>query len=236
MGTLGIVGGIGPESTIEYYRFIVASYRERRGGAYPRVIINSIDLKQMLELCAEAKWPQLVDMLSAEIDKLADAGATFGALASNTPHIVFEELSERSAIPLISIVEAAARHANSRALKRLVLFGTRFTMEGGFYDRAFALHGMQVLLPSPIERDFIHAKYMNELLANRFLPETRDGMLAVVRRMQNEEAADALILGGTELPLILRGGESPVPLIDTTKVHVAEIVERLLAESEAKTA
>jgi aspartate racemase len=234
MPTLGMVGGIGPESTIEYYRFIVAAYRERMNGAYPELMINSIDLKHMLELCAEKKWAELVTMLSEGVEQLARAGATFGVLASNTPHIVFDDVAAKSPIPLISIVEAAARDAKRLGFRRLALFGTKFTMQGGFYEGVFRRNEMEIVRPTAAEQDFIHDKYMNELLANRFLPETRDAFLTIVGRTHEEERIDAVILGGTELPLIMRGAVSPVPFIDTTKVHVAEILERLTPQSATR--
>src|SRR5205814_803575 len=104
--TLGIIGGIAPESTIEYYRTIIALHRERTGGQYPPILINSIDLKKMLALVAEQRFPELITYLVAEIRKLAAGGATIGLFASNTPHIVFDELRSQSPIPLVSIVEA----------------------------------------------------------------------------------------------------------------------------------
>ena len=135
--TLGIIGGIAPESTIEYYRTIIALHRERTGGQYPTILINSIDLKKMLGLVAEQRFPELITYLVAEIRKLAAGGATIGLFASNTPHIVFDELRTQSPIPLISIVEATFRAAEKARFRRLALFGTRFTMQADFY-RSFS--------------------------------------------------------------------------------------------------
>ncbi|MEW5869831.1 MAG: aspartate/glutamate racemase family protein [Chloroflexota bacterium] len=132
MKTVGIVGGIGPESTIEYYRQIIALYRQqRRDGSYPRILINSIDMKKMLDLIGAGNLAGVTGYLLEEIQKLARAGADFGALASNTPHLVFDELRRLSPIPLISIVEAACQKAAGLGLRRVGLYGTRFTMQGG---------------------------------------------------------------------------------------------------------
>ncbi len=127
MKTLGIVGGTAPDSTIEYYRLIVASYRDRvRDGSYPSLLINSIDLKKMLDLIGADRLADVTRFLLGELGKLARAGAEFGLLASNTPHIVFDDLARQSPIPLISIVEAACDAAQALGLKRVGLIGTRY--------------------------------------------------------------------------------------------------------------
>src|SRR6266581_4263361 len=165
MKIAGIVRGIGPESTIEYYRLIITAYRDRRpDGGYPRIVINSIDLKALLDLFESGRLQDATDHLLAEIDRLGRAGAEFGALAANTPHIVFDALRRRSPIPLISIVEATCRAAEARGVKRLGLFGTRFTMQGRFYPEIFARAGMILVAPRAEEQAYIHEKYMSELV------------------------------------------------------------------------
>ena len=134
MKTLGIVGGIAPESTIDYYRRIIALYRERtRDGSYPPIVITSIDMKRMLDLIDAGKLPEVTEYLLIEILRLAKAGADVGMLASSTPHLVFDDLRRRSPIPLVSIVEAACDAARSLGIGRVGLFGTRFTMQARFY-------------------------------------------------------------------------------------------------------
>jgi aspartate racemase len=226
---VGIVGGIAPESTIEYYRLILASYRARSSRAgNPSIIINSIDLSKTLALAAN-DIDGLTDYMVAEVDVLVRTGADFAAIASNTPHIVFDEIQRRVPIPMISIVEAAAEAAAARGLTRLGLFGTRFTMQGRAYPRVFARAGMELVTPGQEEQSYVHDKYVTELVNAVFLPETREGLLRIVRRMVARDAIDGLILGGTELPLILRDdGDVPVPLLDTTGIHVERIVRALL--------
>src|SRR5213594_985670 len=130
MKTVGIVGGIGPESTIEYYRFIIEGYRERiTDGSYPAIIINSVDLNKLVGWMNANQLDAFTNYLVAAIEKLACAGAHFAALAANTPHLVFDRLREHSKLPLISIVEATRDRARDLELKRLALFGTRFTMQ-----------------------------------------------------------------------------------------------------------
>src|SRR5215469_2243818 len=176
MKILGIIGGLGPESTIDYYGRIIALYRERTGdGNYPQFVINSINLKKGLDFMDANNLTGMADYLVEEIGKLAQAGATFGLISANTPHIVFDEVASKSPIPLISLVEATCAAAKERKLKRLALFGTRYTMQGTFYSKVFSRDGIELLVPGPEDQDYIHHKYMNELVPGNFLPETRAG-------------------------------------------------------------
>jgi aspartate racemase len=231
MGSVGIIGGIGPESTVEYYRLLIAAYRERKqDGSYPSIIINSIDLKKLLDLVTTNQLTTATDYLVEEVNRLSSAGADFGALASNTPHIVFEGIRARSPIPLISIVESACDVARRLGLKRVGLFGTRFTMQGQFYPDVFSRAGITIALPEEDEQDYIHEHYMSELVNGIFLPETREHLLAIADGLKTRQNIEGLILGGTELPLILRETEhNGVPFLDTTRIHVDRIVTQLLS-------
>jgi aspartate racemase len=231
MKTLGIIGGVGPESTIDYYRAIVALYRERKtDGSYPPLIINSIDLKKVVDLITRNDLKGAANYLLDEIRKLARASADFGLVAANTPHIVFDEVQSQSPIPLISIVETTCAAAKARALKRLALVGTLFTMQGVFYPKVFSREGIELVTPDPDDQEYIHNKYMNELILGKFLPETRAGLLAVVDRLNKKIDLDGVILAGTELPLILRdAAHNGIPFLDTTKIHVEAAVNEMLS-------
>src|SRR5436190_1973025 len=233
MRTLGIIGGLGPESTIDYYGRIIALYRERTGdGSYPQFIINSINMKKGLDFMDANNLAGMAEYLLEEIGKLPQAGATFGLISANTPHIVFDEVASKSPIPLISIIEATCAAAKTRKLKRLALFGTRYTMQATFYPKVFSREGIDLFVPEPNDQDYIHDKYMNELVPGKFLPETRAGLLAIVDRMKatsdlasvaaatyGEAAIDGVILAGTELPLILCDPDyNGIPFLNTTKI------------------
>ncbi len=165
-----------------------------------------------------------------EIDKLACAGAEFALISSNTPHIVFDEIANRSSLPLVSIVRASCDFAKSLGLKRLGLIGSGFTMKARFYPEVFAGEGMQVMMPTPEEQAYIHRRYMDELVKGIFLDETRAGLLAIVDRMKKHERIDGLILGGTELPLILRNvPDQGIPFLDTVQIHVQAAVKVMLS-------
>lgn len=230
MKSVGIIGGIAPGSTIEYYRLILGRHRELcRDGGNPSIIINSIDLHRMLAMIGANELDRVTEYLVAEVERLAAAGADFAAFASNTPHIVFAEVARASSIPLISIVEVTAREVKRRGVRRAGLLGTRFTMQGRFYPEVFGRHGIEVVAPQSEDESYVHDKYMSELVNASFLPETRAGLLAVVDRLRDQHAIDGIILGGTELPLILREAEyHGMPFFDTTRIHVEEIVQRLL--------
>ena len=230
MTIAGIIGGIGPESTMDYYRSIIATYQQRKpDGTYPSIILNSIDLSQLIRMVEAGALEELADYVSREIQRLAAAGADFAALSANTPHIVFDKLRSRSEIPLISIVEAASEEAERLGLKKLGLLGTRFTMQGRFYPDVFSRRGLALVVPGPEDQADVHSRYMRELLKGRFLPETRDRLLQIIERLRRDEQIQGLILAGTELPLILRDAANPgIPFLDTTEIHVRAIVDRLL--------
>lgn len=225
--TLGLIGGTGPESTIEYYRLLIAKYRELADGNSPSLIINSVNLKFMMEWMTAGELQRVADYLVVEIEKLRQAGADLGALTANTPHIVFDELQRRSALPLISMIEATRDHVQKLGLTNVALFGTRFTMQGSFYPEVFARTGVKLVTPNDEEQTYIHAIYMDELLKDLFLPETRAKLLAIADAMKTRDGVQAVILGGTELPLLLRDHEhNGLLLLDTTRIHV----DRLIAE------
>lgn len=196
-------------------------------GRPPPVIINSIDGGQLLELISSNRRDAMTAYLLGEVNRLAAAGAVVGLLASNTVHIVFDELQESSPIPLISIVEAARDAADG--LTRLGLFATRFTVQADIYRSVFAARGIEVIAPSGADQELIHGMYFDELVVGKFLPETRTQLLEVAGRMRSEHSLDAIILGGTELPLLL-GDElwDGLRFLDTTRIHAEAAVARML--------
>jgi aspartate racemase len=229
MKTAGIIGGIAPGSTVDYYLSIIRSYRERRAdGSYPGIIINSIDMKRMLDAIFAGDFRSAVEYLGAEILKLVRAGADFALLASNTPHIVFDELREACPVPMLSIVEASLDEVRGRGLSKVGLFGTRSTMQGGFYQKVFSDARVEVAAPAPEEIEYVHQKYMEELVNGVFLDGTRNAMTAIAKRMKERDGIQGLILGGTELPLLRDAGDIGIPVFDTTRIHVDRIVESIL--------
>ena len=227
MTSVGIVGGLGPESTIDYYRRILQRWQEQSPRSAPAILIDSLDVDVGLRLI-DSDRPALVEYLLASLHRLARAGTGFAVVAANSAHVVFDDLAARSPVPLLSIVEVCAEEAARQGRKKLGLLGTRFTMDGSFYPETCARHGIDVVVPEPGQRAWIHERYIGELLRGVFRDETREGMLQIIDRLKERTGIDGLALAGTELPLLLRsptlGG---VPVLDTTELHVAAIVQRL---------
>jgi aspartate racemase len=231
MKIIGMIGGIGPESTIDYYKRLLDGAQKRNpGGPALQIIINSIDLQKGLDLLGANMLNELTEYIVPEVMRLKNAGADFGFLAANSPHIVFPYIARRSPIPLVSIVEATCTEATARGFTKLGLLGTRFTMHGRFYPDVFTRQGIELTVPTADEQDYVHDKYINELIPGKFLPETRQGLLAIATRMKKENGIQGLILGGTELPLILTDSSLlGIPFLDTTQIHVNAILERATA-------
>ena len=225
--TVGIVGGLGPETTVDYYRRILKAWAVVDSTTTPSIVIDSLDVQRGLWL-VEHDRSALIAYLLSSVNRLAAAGASFAAMAANTPHIVFDELSQRSPIPLVSIVDACAQEAKRQHLNRLGLLGTRFTMEADFYPKTVKRYGIEVVTPTPDERLWVHARYVGELLKGDFRDDTRSQFIRLVTRLRDEEKIDGVILGGTELLLLLPTPVVPgLPSLDTTELHVAAIVNRL---------
>lgn len=231
MKTAGMIGGLGPESTVAYYRAIIDTYRERaHDDRYPALLIDSIDLTRMLALVAVDRLDDIATLLLGELRKLAAAGADFAFIAANTPHIVFDRLRPASPLPLISIVEATCARARALGLARLGIFGTRYTMQGRFYRDACAAAGIALFAPNERDQAALHEKYLGELVVGVFSPQTRDELLRIADRLREEHAVDGIILGGTELPLLLTDPmHDGLVLLDTTAIHVDAVVAELLA-------
>jgi len=228
MTTVGLVGGLGPESTIDYYRRILDGWARHDPASSPSIVIDSLDSTLALRLAGRDRG-EFAAYLLASIRRLTGAGVDFVAMTANTPHMVFDELAAASSVPLLSIVEVCAEEARRRGLRRLLLLGTRFTMEAEFYPTVFARYGIDVIAPDEAERTRVHARYVNELLAGKFLDSTRDEFVALIARIRDRATVDGIILGGTELPLLLRAPViADLPVLDTTELHVAAIVHRLI--------
>ncbi len=225
--TIGIIGGIGPESTIDYYKSLIREFRNTtQSDEYPSILINSINMTKMLDFVSNSQFEQLVDFMLCEIIKLKEAGADYAVMASNTPHIVFNEIRAKSPIELISIVEVTGRYAMVKGYKKCGLFGTKFTMDGGFYQKEFQNKSLELVVPSNKEKDYIHYVYFNELVQGIFKPETKDKLVTIARRLLSDEQISALILGGTELPLVLEQIDMPeIPLINTSEIHIRKMID-----------
>ena len=225
MKRIGIIGGIGPESTIDYYKEIITAFNTKYTElAYPEIIIYSANLNELMEFIAAKDWYKLSEWLLEKISSVHRAGAEFAAIASNTPHIVFNEIKSKSPIPLLSIVEDTYNKAQKMGLKNIGLLGTKLTMEAEFYKAPFISEGMSIVVPSEEEQQLIHHKLFSEIELGIFKDSTRKELLAIAKRMVKEEEIDSLVLGCTELPLILTESKFGIPFLNTTAIHCESII------------
>lgn len=228
---IGIIGGIGPESTIEYYKSIIGKYQElKTDGSYPQIVIESIDMKYMLDLVSKKDWERLVGLLMDAINNLTNASAEFAVIASNTPHIVFDKVNELSQIPLLSIVEEVCKKAIELKFKKVGLLGTAFTMQGEFYKTSFINNGIQIAVPKKEEQQYIHQKIFSELELGIKDSKTKKEFISIINRMIVEEEVEGIILGCTELPLILKNGDCNICFLDTVEIHIEAIIREMFKD------
>lgn len=190
----------------------------------------SADVNRLLELVEAEEWKKLVEWLVARVRSVHRAGADFAVIGANTAHIVFDEVESCSPIPMLSIIHETCRRAQSLGLKKPGLMGTLFTMKSDFFQKSFYKKGITVVAPDEGDQAYIHDKLMSEIELGIIKDSTREGLLSIVKKMIEQESIDSMILGCTELPLILDKEEFGIPFLNTTAIHVGSIVEYCLNE------
>jgi aspartate racemase len=227
---IGILGGMTPESTVTYYQHIVRSYQRRFGThAFPAIVIYSVSFQQMEDWMEAGEWDKVGDLLADGLKRLASAGADFAVMASNTVHLLFDRLEPESPVPLISIVDATARAIGRAGLRTVGLLGTRFTMEKPFYADGLARRGFGTIVPAPEEREDIHRVIMRELAHGELRDDSRWRYLEIITNLVGR-GAEGVVLGCTEIPLLIKAGDAPVPVFDTAVLHADEALARALGE------
>ncbi|MCP2605028.1 amino acid racemase [Candidatus Aminicenantes bacterium AH-873-B07] len=220
MKKIGILGGLGPESTIEYYRIIISLCKERgMRHNYPVIIIYSVNFQEVNNLLIEGNLSAYTNKLLEGINFLKKAGADFALIAANTPHLVFEQIKNKSSIYLISIVEETAKVASKLKFQKVGLLGTKFTMEKDFYPNVFSKYGIQISIPDKKERDYIQIKIMNELVDGIMKEETQKKFIEIIENLITKENINGVILGCTEIPLLISQEMVSIPILNTTKIH-----------------
>ncbi len=224
---IGLVGGLGPEATLEYYRGIIDEFKSTDTSLnYPEIIIYSVNLSELIGMMNRKEYDRVIVYLLGAIDSLKKAGADFAAMSANTPHLVFDTLVKVSPLPLVSIVEATCEEVQRLGLKQPGLIGTGFTMSGTFYQDVFDRRGIPVLLPDNKDKKIINEKLFSEIELGIFKDETRDLLIQIIEKMVHNQHIDCLILGCTEFPLILtEAWYAGIPMLNTTKIHVDAIVK-----------
>jgi len=225
MKKIGIIGGLGPEATIDYYREIINVFKNKDGDLnYPEIIIYSVNMSEFLAFIRAKEYDNATSYLLEKIRELQLAGAEFVAMSANTPHMLFDRLKEKAGIPLISIVEATRDECLKKGLKRTGLFGTGFTMDASFYPDVFKKHGIEVVMPDEEDKVLINHKLFSEIELGIFKDETRQLLIEIIGKMIREQQIDSMILGCTEFPLILdKETYEGIPVLNTTRIHVETI-------------
>ena len=235
---LGIVGGVGPESTADYYRRLIARWRERGpANTYPSILIDSLNSRAALEAMLAGDVDPTVRLFSESVARLAGAGAGIAIVASVMMHLSFDRVAAAAPIPMLSILDAMVAAARSAGIKRPGVLATRPTTEGEFFARPFQAAGIELVRPEEADRAWVHEIYFSELVRGQFGDETRARLVAVIERMKADREIDGVILGGTELPLILRESSyAGIPVLDSTGIHVEAAIDWLLTGRVAESA
>lgn len=220
MKRIGILGGISHESTIEYYARILRKYFERAGNTYyPEVVIYSLDLQKYTDFEDSGDLDGLVGYILQGVQALKAAGVDFALMSANSPHAVYDRVAPLAGLPMISIVECTAKAAHAAGVKKVLLLGIKFTMQGNFYPQRFAELGIEVITPSENEQDEINQVIFAELCHGNFAEPIRQRFLAIIDRYREAAQIEGVILGCTELPLLLKSGDRDIPFFDTVELH-----------------
>jgi len=225
---IGIFGGTSPESTVEYYRRLTREYVRRFGDhGYPEILIYSVTFQRYIDWMAAGDWRSLAQGAIDGFRALAAGGAEVGLMATNTFHIAFDEIAAGSPIPLLSILDVVADRLQTLDCRRPALLGTKTTMSGSFYPKRLSQDGIEVVAPSPDEQETVNRAIFTELDRGDFNPETKAALVGIGARLV-AGGADAVILGCTELPLLLGSDDFSVPVLDTTALHADAALEEAL--------
>jgi len=216
---IGILGGMSPESTVEYYQYITRTYTERFGDhGYPEVIIYSVSFQPYVDWPNQDRWDLVAQGLSEAAQKLEAAGADFIVIATNTMHLVFDQVQANVTVPMLSLLDVVDDAILARGIEKVGLLGTRFTMEKSFYQEALARRGITVLVPDEQDRAYVNGVIYDELVAGQIRDESRAGYVAIIHKLA-EQGAEGVILGCTEIPLLVSEEDAGIPLFDTTLIH-----------------
>ena len=228
MKTIGLIGGVTWHSTVEYYKKInekVATQLGRHHSA--KIVISSVDFEEILSAQNTQNSKRIITVLKTHLKNVESAGVDFFAIASNTLHMYSDELTATTKLPIVHIVDETAKEARLKGLKKLCLLGTGFTMGHSFFIQQMDGYGLTVIVPNDQEKDEIHRSIFEELVYGRFKPETKKMYLNVIKNAQ-AKGCDGVILGCTEIPMILYPEDASVPLLDTTEIHTKALVKKAL--------
>ncbi|HEC39561.1 MAG TPA: amino acid racemase [bacterium] len=226
MKRIGILGGMSYESTMKYYDLILQKYFDIHNDyRYPEIVIFSLNFQKLIDYELGDNKEKYIDYLMSGINSLEKSGVNFIVMAANSPHAVFEELENLSKVPILSIVKATINRAKHENMKKLLLFGIKFTMQSTFYQNYCKKCGIEVITPSDEEQDEINTIIFDELVIGLFKQESKKRIIQII----NGYKVDGVILGCTELPLILNQNDTEVKLLDTMEIHTEATLKYYLS-------
>jgi aspartate racemase len=229
MKKIGILGGMSPESTTLYYEHITRTYTERFGDyGYPEILIYSVNFQKFVEWQHRGQWQEAAEAMAEALERLHGAGADFGLIATNTMHIVFDEVQRAVHMPLLSIVQATADAIVKAGLRRVGLLGTKFTMSEPFFREGLERAGIAVNVPGPDDQQKMNEVIYRELCRGEIRPGSRELFLRIIGGLR-ERGAQGIILGCTEIPLLVEPQHCDLPLFNTTLLHAAQALEFALS-------
>lgn len=230
MKTIGLIGGMSWESSIEYYRITNETVRAKLGGLHSaKCIMYSVDFAEIEALQHQARWEEATELMIAAAQSVEKGGADFVVICTNTMHKLADEVQQHIQIPILHIADATAEKIQAQGLKTVGLLGTKFTMEEDFYKgRLTQKYGLEVMIPIAEERELVHRVIFDELCLGKVKQSSKAQYVSIMERLAND-GAEGIILGCTEIGLLVQQEDSPVPLFDTTTIHAVAAVERALA-------
>jgi aspartate racemase len=231
MKTIGLIGGLSWESSIEYYRIINETIQSRLGGLHSaKSVMVSVDFAEIEILQRQGNWEEATQVMIATAQQVERGGADFMIICTNTMHKMFEEVQQNVSVPILHIADATAQLIKHSGMTRVGLLGTRFTMEENFYKgRLEDRHGLEVLVPEPTEREIVHNVIYDELVLGKIRGESKGRFLEIIENLV-QKGAQGVILGCTEIGLLIKEKDCAVPLFDTTAIHALAAVDWALAE------
>lgn len=230
MKTIGLIGGMSWESSVEYYRIVNQAVRRRLGGLHSaRCVMFSFDFTDIVALQRKAAWDEAANRMIEAGDAVRKAGADFIVICTNTMHKLAPALEAAVPIPLLHIADPTAREAKARGIRKIGLLATKFTMEEEFYvERLASVHGLDVLVPEAADRQRVHSVIFDELCQGKVLEKSRADLQAIIQRLA-DKGAQGIMLGCTELGLSIKEKDCPLPLFDTTVLHAEAAAEMAMA-------
>ncbi|RXK60340.1 aspartate/glutamate racemase family protein [Lacibacter luteus] len=229
MKTIGLIGGISWLSTMDYYRLLNQKVNEQLGGvSSAKILMSSVDFDEIKSLTLADDWDGLANLMRKEAKRLQDAGADCILIGANTMHNIADKVQASISIPLIHVAEETGKQISKQNLKKVALLGTKYTMQLPFYKNKLAAQGIDTIIPDEADIEYINSAIYDEMGKGVFLAERKEGFIQIINQLKND-GAEGVILGCTEIPILIKQEDSPIPVFDTTVIHATAAVNFALS-------